>query len=130
MDPHFQHIGANEGSLITNARFLLSLDEESLGEEPSNEKGRCSCSLAARTEQLAATHPDDLLDEEYAELAEHVKMCSACAALLAEYRELDEILNHPPLRKENFIGQVPELPPVLLEYVRSMVDQKNEPGLP
>ena len=101
--------GTWEGS-SADARFVVSSDGE-------NRLFPCVC--AARVEQLAATHPDDLTDEEQAELAGYVEACPECSAMLAEYRELGSILAHPPLRGgESANGQELELPPRILQLFR------------
>jgi hypothetical protein len=45
-------------------------------------------------EKLAATHPNDLLPAEREALNRHTTSCSACACVLAEYREMDTLICH------------------------------------
>jgi len=78
-----------------------------------------SCSFAERAEQLAATHPDDLSDEEFAELVGHTTVCLTCSAMLEEYRELGALLSNPPLLKGDFIECVPRLPQRIRDLIRS-----------
>jgi prepilin-type processing-associated H-X9-DG protein len=49
-------------------------------------------------EKLAAAHPHDLTIEERTALDQHVQTCAACAAVLADYRQMDAaILALPPV---------------------------------
>ncbi|HZS76328.1 MAG TPA: PQQ-binding-like beta-propeller repeat protein [Ktedonobacteraceae bacterium] len=55
--------------------------------------------------KLAALHPGDLTSAEQANLQAHIQSCPACAAVIAEYREMDaRILALPP------VAPLPDLP--------------------
>jgi hypothetical protein len=43
-------------------------------------------------EKLAAIHPNDLLPAEREALSRHILSCSACASVLAEYREMNTLI--------------------------------------
>jgi anti-sigma factor RsiW len=47
---------------------------------------------------LAALHPEDLSDEQRAELAAHLATCARCTAALADYQTLAEQLRQLPER--------------------------------
>ena len=56
----------------------------------SHEKFPSSSCAASLTTQLAATDLEELSEAEQAELAEHLKTCLACSAILAEYQQIKE----------------------------------------
>ena len=77
---------------------------------------------AAWVEKLAATHSDDLSPTERTELEDHVVQCTACRAVQAEYRLMDERIHSywacEPLLSPPFPIPVPD------QHVN------NEVGLP
>ena len=52
-------------------------------------------------EKLATLCPDDLLSAEREALDGHVATCPFCAALLAEYRQLDTLLRNTLIPKRS-----------------------------
>lgn len=68
---------------------------------------------AAWAEKLAAKHPDDLSQTEWAELEDHLAHCPACAAVRAEYRLMDERIRDYPARQALLN---PPPPPLLIPH--------------
>lgn len=99
MDPR----NANWGEVLTQAGLNGSL---------STDEGSAIC-FADWGDKLATTLLEDFSQEERTELAEHITVCSACAARVRDYQMIDEAVRKLPYQRIQEPEPDPKFPTML-----------------